>query len=503
MKRFFRACRALLGTWILLGLCLPPPLPAVTWQKGRLAAELTGYLEANVTAPLRDSPHEDPSGRLQLNGTCDYGDHLRFTLTTKITYDGTVREPKDGNPFQEFDQVYQGKAPMIEFEEAYLEFRQEKWELKAGIQKVHWGKLDELNPADNVNPQDFSHFVIDSLADRKIGIPMLKLNVYPSWETTLELVWVPVMFPYRLQRPGERWFPPIFTAPDSVDPGIPGIPPVDIVAHYSEIDLPSQTMENSEAAFRLSTTVAGFDVAVSYFYGFDTYTPTIGGDGFVEIGLVGRPPFVEATYYVDLAPQLSRVHVWGLELGKAVGPITIRSEWAYFRGGLHNRKIDTEAMGEMPGLPSMEEIFREMLENLMETGEAKTDIPLSPELSLKRDALRGGVGLDYIYGDYVLSGQLLLNWIPKHDPQLIPKAVEVSVTMNLRGTFMDETLQAEMSGMYNFSQGSLLLRPEVSYKILEDLKGSIRFVYIDGPHDSLLGQYSDNDQVQFRLRYSF
>ena len=62
---------------LLFSVCIAPtPLFALSFQKGEVFGELTGYLEANVTVPLRrNTPHEDPSGRLYLEGVLDIGEY--------------------------------------------------------------------------------------------------------------------------------------------------------------------------------------------------------------------------------------------------------------------------------------------------------------------------------------------------------------------------------------------------------------------------------------------
>jgi hypothetical protein len=495
-------CKTLPSLIVLLGLFLPEAAFAASIERGEFFGEVSGYLESNVTAPLRrNTPHEDPSGRLKLEGTCEYGQHLRFKLTTRTTYDGTVRDPTNDNPLQEFDEVYPGKPLMIEFEEAYLEVRGEKWDVRTGIQKIQWGKLDELNPTDNLNPQDFSHFVLDSLVDRKIGVPMVKLNLYPTWDTKLEAAWVPVVVPYRLARPGERWYPPVLQAPERVDLGIEGLPPVEIAAEYPEIDLPPRTFENSEVAVRLSTTLSGTDLSLSYFYGYDTYTPVVKGEGVLDVFLTEMPELVRAIYRVDVEPDLTQIHVLGLEFGRAFGPVTVRSEWAYFWGPLQNKGISTSDLGDVVDLSDLVESLPEIIGGLLTNGQASVD--LDPELSLERDMVRGGVGVDYIYGDHLFSGQLIMDHIRDHDSTLLGEEFEVSGTLDLRFSFLDDSLHAELAGMYNFATTAMLLRPEVSYKILPMLKGSFRLVYINGPRDSVIGQYKDNDQLQLMFRYSF
>ncbi len=145
--------RALSTVFVLLMLAAPGPASAVSYEKGDIYAELSGFLEANVTIPLwRNTPHEDPSALLELEGVLDIGESFRAKLSPRLSYDGTVQEPKDWNPLESFRLVYPGKPLLLELNEAYLQYTQTYFDLKVGIQKVNWGTLDEFNPVDNVNP---------------------------------------------------------------------------------------------------------------------------------------------------------------------------------------------------------------------------------------------------------------------------------------------------------------------------------------------------------------
>ena len=494
------------AAFLVLTLCLATKAFAFSMEKGPFYGDLTGYLEGNFTIPLhRDTPPEDPSGRLKLEGTGDLGESLRFKLITRMTYDGTVRPPKDWNPLQEFDQVYQGKPFLIEFQDAYMQVTRDTWDLTVGIKRVTWGVLDERSVVDNINPQDYSRFLLESLAERKIGVPMVKLDWYPRWVSglRLEAVWVPVYVPYRLARPGERWFPPVLLVPNSIDTGIEGLPPVNLIANYAEIGLPPRTLKNSEVGFRVSRSFSGFDLAVSYFHGFDSNTPAFRGEGVLEVSLINQPPFVAADYFVNVVPDPARIHVWGLEATKVVGPVTLRGEWAFVKGGRYTLNILEGDIEDIIQIPDLEELALQVLANWAATGVPSTSVRLDPLLSLKKDVMRGGIGVDYLYGDHLFTAQLLADYILDHDPRLLSREVEVFASVSLRFSFMDASLEPELALMYNFTRSTVLLRPEVSYKFLPDLKVTARLVFVEGPRDSLVGQYKDNDQIQFLFRYSF
>lgn len=481
------------------------PVFALTFEKGELSGELTGFLEAGATAPLRrGTPQEDPSALLQLRGVLDIGSSLHFAVTPKFSYDGMVRDPRDWNPLASFREVYPGKPFLVELDEAYVRYSRKRWDFKAGILKVQWGKLDEFNPVDNLNPQDFSKYVTFKKIDRKIGVPMVKLDVFPPvLDLTVEAVWVPVFVPYRMPRSGEKWFPPIFYIPQSVDVGIPGIPRVRIHENVPEPDLPPGTFENSQAALRVSRTFRNVDVALSFFHGYATATPVFRGEGWLDVSLIGFPPRLDPLYTIDLLPQFSKVNVYGLELATAIRSFTVRTEWAYIQGAYHTVDVTLDNVLQIVDIPSVEQIAGMILENLITTGQARAVVRLDPNLSLKRDAIQGGVGVDYLWGDHLITAQVLVNHIRQYDRRLLMDEFDVSAALNLRFSWLYDSLNADLTGMYNFSERSLVLTPEVAYRFTPNLRGSVRAVYIEGSRDTFIGQYRGNDQVMVRLRYSF
>jgi len=497
--------RVLVWTCLLAMFASPAPSRALSYEKGEVSADLTGFAEANVTIPLwRNTPQEDPSALVEVEGELDIGEHFRAKLSPRLSYDGTVRDPRDWNPLESFREVYPGKPLLLELNEAYLQYSERYWDLKAGIQRVVWGVLDEFNPVDNLNPQDFSKFVTFKKLDRKIGIPMVKLDLFPPvLDLTVEAVWVPVFVPYRMPRPGERWFPPIYYLPPTVDVGLPGIPPVQLHENAPEPDLPPVTFENSEAALRISKTIRGMDLAVSYFYGFDTQEPVFRGEGWLDVSLSGFPPQLQPSYTIDLIPRFDPVSVWGISLSTAVSSFTIRTEWAYTKGRYHTVNIDLDSVLGTVEIPSVDEITRQVLDHRIKTGQARALFRVDPVLSLKRDAVDGGVGVDYIWGNHLITAQVLLNYISDYDPRLMADEFEVIGVVNFRFSWLDDSLNADLAAMYNFSDLSLVLTPEVSYRFTSAIKGSVRLLYIDGPLDTFVGQYSKNDQIQLRVRYSF
>ena len=80
---------------------------------------------------------------------------------------------------------------------------------------------------------------------------------------------------------------------------------------------------------------------------------------------------------------------------------------------------------------------------------------------------------------------------------------DISALVDLRFSWLDDSLNADLAAMYNFSEESVVLTPEIAYRFTPNLRATLRFLYIDGPRETFIGQYKDNDQIMLKARYSF
>lgn len=190
----------------------------------------SGRLDLRGVAALGNNPaKEDPSftGRVKIDTPPS---RWRFHSWLEGGWDGTVERPiRDHSLLRLYDKVYLSNTPYLEFKELYIGFAAGDMELRGGVQRYAWGRLDEYPPNDLLNPWDYTRFVLRPLEDRKIGVPSLSASFSrEAWG--LDLVWIPVFVPYRLSRPNERWFG------SSMIDTIRGIPGAEIIP--AEPDLP-------------------------------------------------------------------------------------------------------------------------------------------------------------------------------------------------------------------------------------------------------------------------
>lgn len=133
--------------------------------------------------------------------------------------------------------------------EAVLRLGPDPLQLALGKQIYAWGTADAYNPTDNINPYDY----LDPIDNEKMAVysAALQGTLGPS---TVTVVGIPVFTPSRVPLPSSRWVP---------------APPAEPTPVIADRQLPSTSLENIQWAVRVRTTLRGWDVALSYFEGFE------------------------------------------------------------------------------------------------------------------------------------------------------------------------------------------------------------------------------------------
>ncbi len=238
-------------------------------------------------------------------------------------------------------------------------------DIRLGIQKFAWGRLDEINPTDNLNTEDLTEGGTNDEVDRKIGVPSVKMNVYSDL-ANVEFGWVPVYVPYRLPQPDERWFPKVLKPPKVISTNT-AVGEVPVQTSYQDIDLPAVTMDNSEAGIRVSKYIAGWDVSFSYFTGYDMM-PLM--EAPVDLTVEMKDPLAldyDISAQALMVPQIHRMQVYGFDFTTTVSSFTLRGEYAYFKDKYYNQKLDS-VLTELVTKEKQDEIYKEFNEKYFASG---------------------------------------------------------------------------------------------------------------------------------------
>ena len=472
--------------------------------------ELEGSLEGRYVQRVHSSsPRENPQATLRLRPAADVTSWLRLKSAFTATAGGAPRDP-DGPGVFNWDDTLQDVSPSLEVEESALELLFDTLDVRLGIQKFAWGKLDGIQPNDVVNPESFGDPILEDENDRKIGVPALSATAYlpsppgPRFENLqLTGVWLPIVTAFRFADDDERWYPPIARVPPQST--VDGFT-VRNEARVRNGDVPSRPspwsdLRNGGGAGRFAGFLGGADFGFYLYDGYDTQ-PALDADarGFVRFdptrpGCVPlEPECFDVRSEVDVVPVFQRVTLVGGDLAYGVLGATLRAEGAFVKNRLYPRAIrdivETQEIGTIN-------------QALLLTGqEQEVEIRLSP-VNVRRDGIEWGFGGDYLWNDTFLLLQLNQTIVLDNDVDLLISDTETRIAMTVRRSFFAERLEAELIGFYGMQGVYGVAHPRITYDLTDEVDVRVGYVLIEGHENSIIGQYKENDQGYVRLRLSF
>jgi len=191
--------------------------------------------------------------------------------------------------------------------ELYLDFNDDRFDVRVGRQFIFWGRTTWVNPTDVLTAWDYPH-VASEAEDYRIAPYALRVHRYFAHESMLDMVWVPVFTSSRVGA----------AAPQS----IAGTP----VLEQAE-QRPEARWNSGEFGVRLSQTVSTYalDWAVSAYRGFEK-----------------RPAYAVAPVFDDpAAPSAPSAYTWtpyhprlemlGGDFAKALSAFVLKGEFALKR----------------------------------------------------------------------------------------------------------------------------------------------------------------------------
>jgi hypothetical protein len=464
-----------------------------------------GYLDGLAVAGTQDAQRQRPQALLDLHldGVANRWLRGRLDLRGRI---GGPFEGGRGVGFYNYGQTFQNVTPSVELSEAWTEVRGRKAELRLGIQKVAWGKLDGIPPSDVVNPRDFHDPIVEDFEERKIGIPAALGTYYlPSFpklklsELRASLIWVPFAVPPRLALIEERWFPSSIVVPDTVtipakvlaQAGLPGplTLPVNLATQNHS---PPRTFDAGGVGFRLGGTWWGSDWDIYHYTGPET-GPDL--DLRPELVLSLTPP----SGHVDsrLRQAHDTMHMTGFDFASPIGAVTVRAEAAFFQDRPYLRKtsdlISPQALNQLPVKRILAELGRR---------HGVAAVPLG-ELFPTLDSIEWGIGADTVWHGFQPLVQLNQIAILGKAPALVLSDPETRGVVSLRKRVFEDRIEFEGRGVWAFERGAWFVFPRVSYRARDDLRLRVGYLAIGGPRLSMIGQFRENDEVVLDARYTF
>ena len=494
------ACRFALAGLLASSSAVAGPYPVrVPLVPEPLVADLQGKLELlDVERTDSAGPYENPQAKLRLHMQTDVSPRFQLVADVTGTAGGTPRDPHGAGVY-DFGHVLQDISPSLEIGEVYLDWRGDSFDVRAGLQKFAWGKLDALQPNDLLNPQKVYDPILEEENDRKNGVPAIaptfdlpetKSPYLPS-QMRLTLVWQPIFVPYYFPDDDERWYPPLARAP--AESQVMGLT-VENHSRFVNGDLPSRTLEHGTWAARFAGLVGGADFALYYFDGTDT-APVLDAHatGFVRIDPTSRQ-ILAVRSDVDVFPTFDRIRTVGGDLAYRLFGGTIRLEGAYVWDRDYPRSISDVIANETIDVGS--------ILGLVGQGEGRVPVTLAP-VNVRRNGVEWGVGADRFVGDTFVLVQMNQTVVLDNDVNLIISDYETRFAATVRRGFLDDRLTAEIRGLYGLQGVYGLAHPQLTYAVNDhvDVRGG--YLMIEGHAGSMVGQYRKNDEAYVRVRYLF
>lgn len=495
---------------IILGTTLFPLESSRALEESEDTAEIKGNVEFYAVAPLvEDSPDQNPTFRSDLQATLYQGSRFKLGSTLEIGYDGIVQGDNEGGGSMILDNDgYFDKRPYLDLEELYFDVLFSNGTFRGGIQKINWGVLDELQPTDNLNPEDLSEFLVAEEQERKIGIPAFRLTNFFGGDWSTDIAVVPVFFPARFGRPDTRWFPPltrveeqeaISTTFDGTSLDIP------VQIDYTHAELGKGLADRGEVGLRISKSIGSNNFSVSYFNGLDP-RPVFDIRALLDVTApLGTTDISDATLLsrTEIFPTHKRIQAYGGDVVTSIGSITLRAEGAFYNDRPFNIIPSLQQISDSATPPSEQEALDALTEGFTQGVASHTfDLGVS-SLVLQRDSAEYGVGIDYVRNTTLLSLQAIQDLIFDYDERIINKEIETILAVIYQSSWFNENLQIRLAPTFNFEENTFLGIFRVSYRPLSPLQFMLGYIAIQGDEETILGQFSNNDEIQLGAQYQF
>ena len=437
---------ALVGFVLLVAIVNAPPVAAQT-PKGYLSLFTDYFPNQRDAVELR--------GRIFVEERLEPSP--RITVDLSGFAEGLLSRRAIPGPPSERETV---DAGILRVHDANVMLTGERLDLLVGYARVPWGKLDEIQPTDVVNPLDVSRFFFEGRSEARLPVLLVRGRWHPRPDLAVEGIYVPDFRRGRFDRLDEPTSPFNLPLALTVDPSVlvrPLSSENGCLACSSAIVVdarePSFTWENAQGGVRVSTTSGRVDWSVSAYRGFEPFA-------LYRLETSSATPVVTADY--------PRFTMLGADFESVRGKWGVRGEAAAF----------------------VNDSFQ------------------SPELRIvSGTSFDVGTGVDRRAGDYTISATVLLH-TESYDRPLstaMPKdrRTDVSIIASADRTLAREKYRLRTFVVYNAVEHSVFARVIGITTLKDNLAVEASLGWFAGDGAGLIGRFGDSDFAYARLKYYF
>ena len=149
-------------------------------------AQVDGHVSVIVDAlpDVDEAPGAQPVGELRVRVFAErrdeLGPHLRINLAGYV--DALVADRRKAEATTD---------AIVRPADLYIDLVTSRFDVRAGAARLVWGRLDEFQPTDVVNPIDLSRFLMEGRSEARLPVGLIRARLFLPRSTTLEAVAVP------------------------------------------------------------------------------------------------------------------------------------------------------------------------------------------------------------------------------------------------------------------------------------------------------------------------
>jgi hypothetical protein len=400
------------------------------------AGQVDGYvsLMANVFPDLSERDgRQDVSelrARVFVERRQDVGAHVRLNLSgyvDALLADRSVIGPPKGGPHDE---------AIVRPADFYADVVTSKFDVRLGAARLVWGRLDEFQPTDVVNPIDLTRFLLEGRSEARLAVGLVRGRIFLPHGSTFEAVFVPGFRASRFDQLEEGTSPFNLSAASFVEAGLQSR--LDVLVRRLEPEFGPATFQGGA---RFTTTTSRVDWGVSAYRGIRTF-PVL------SLLQTLAPP----TEVLETFPRYTMI---GGDFETVRGPWGVRGEVAAFvDDGLQDRQRIRVVDGR---------------------------------------SVEGGIGADRRAGDYRVAGNVLWSWRSTDGSDL-------SLVLSADRSFARETRTVRVFAVYDPADGTAFGRVIAAVSLRDNvwLEGSGGL--FTGSAPDTLGLLTRRDFLYARLK---
>ena len=329
----------------------------------------------------------------------------------------------------------------IELREAYLEYMSDNWDFRFGRQIIIWGKADGVQITDIISPPDYTEFLTRDFDDIRMPVEALKLRILASI-LDWELIWIPILKPAVLPQGDNPW-------------AIPMEFPEGMNVTFEQTILPEKEFKNSEFAGKVSMYSSGIDISFCAAYTWD------------DLPALHKTIITDTTpINIIITPEHHRITFVGFDFAKPIKDFVVRGETAFFYG----KYLEPEDISEQ---------------------------------LYKKNSINFLLGIDWYPGnDWILTGQFVDNFILDYNDDIKDDEHTTLTTLHISKKLFRQTLELSTMGYFGLNNKDGFVRTNMDYALTNELHVLLGTDLFFGDK-GMMGQYSVNDEVWLKAKYSF